>query len=85
MKMVYVLSLTTDNTLRVLQRIATIFTRKRLNIEQMSACDLGQGKVTHISVTVCSTDHDIHDLINKLNKIVELHEVKIICAAPSTK
>ncbi len=35
MKYIYAISVVTENTLRVLQRMAGIFARNRLNIEQL--------------------------------------------------
>jgi acetolactate synthase-1/3 small subunit len=82
MKMIYMLSLTTDNALRVLQRISSIFSRKRLNVEQLTVVDIGHGNMSHFSIKVLSNEHEIQDLMNKLNKIVELHDVSVNCRVP---
>ena len=47
MKMIYFLSLTTKNTLQVLQRIATVFSRHRINIEQLNVFETQ--KIPYIS------------------------------------
>lgn len=77
MQQMYVLSLTTENTLRVLQRIATIFTRNRLNIEQLNVFETSRKGISHFNIVFHTQQHTVEKLIKQLQRIVELLDVKI--------
>jgi acetolactate synthase-1/3 small subunit len=76
MRYIYVISVITENTMRVLQRMAGIFARQRLNIEQLTVCETGKG-VSYFNIVIHSDDKSMARVINQLQRIVELMEVKI--------
>jgi acetolactate synthase I/III small subunit len=77
MSNLYFISMTTDSTLRVLQRMASVFSRSRVNFEQLN---IFEGKSVHLSqinVAIYTKVELIENLIKQLGKIVELHEVHV--------
>ena len=46
MEHLYVLNATTENSMRVLQRMTSIFSRHRLNIEKLNVNEIGQTGVS---------------------------------------
>lgn len=82
MKNIYVVSLFTANTLRVLQRIAGIFARHRLNIEQMNVFETSNKGTSHFNIVIHSDEKTIDRVIKQLERIIELLEVKITSQIP---
>jgi acetolactate synthase I/III small subunit len=82
---IYVISVITENTLRVLQRMAGIFARHRLNIEQMNVFETQKKGVSYCSIVIHSDEKTVMRVIKQLERIIELLEVKInsqICLNP---
>lgn len=84
MKNIYMISAVTENTLRVLQRMAGVFARYRLNVDQLNVFETGQGNTSYFNVVIQSDEKTIHRVIHQLKKIVELIEVKINSQIPLT-
>jgi acetolactate synthase-1/3 small subunit len=74
---IYVLTMVTENTLRVLQRMADLFARHRVNIEQLSVSEMDQSGLSYFSVTIYSCENKANLLVKQLRRIFELKEVKI--------
>lgn len=73
----YELSLMTENTLRVLQRITTVFSRHRINIERLTVFETEQPGVSQFYVVIqCSTTL-ICKMMKQLQRIIELLEIRI--------
>ncbi len=77
----YVLSIITQNTLFVLQRVSGMFSRLRINIEHINISRHSE-PLSYWNVVVYSTDDRVGLLIKQLNKIIELVDVKIIDKMP---
>jgi acetolactate synthase-1/3 small subunit len=73
----YVLSIITQNTLCVLQRVAGMFSRYRINIEHINISRHTE-ELSYWNVVIYSEDERIELLTRQLTKIIELVEVKII-------
>ena len=71
----YVLSVVTENTLRVLQRMAGLFARHRVNIEQLNVCGLGASGFSAFSIVVYSAQPKVVLLVKQLERIVEVKNV----------
>lgn len=82
MQYIYVISVVTENTLRVLQRIAGIFARHRLNIEQMNVFETKNKGTSCFSIVIHSDAKTTDRLIKQLQRIIELLEVKISSQIP---
>lgn len=72
----YVISIVSHNTLSVLQRVAGTFSRYRVNIEHINAYRCNNN-LSHWQINIHSEKKTIQMVINQLEKIVELVEVKI--------
>ena len=77
MKTLYFISMTTDNALRVLQRVSSVFSRNRVNIEQLHVFEAKPQNISHFNIAIYSENDLIDKLLKQLQKIVELHEVHI--------
>ena len=73
----YMISLTTENTLRVMQRITTVFTRNRINIEQLNVFETPISGISHFHIVIQVDDVLILKIIKQLAKIVEVIDVDI--------
>ncbi|HVV68241.1 MAG TPA: ACT domain-containing protein [Gammaproteobacteria bacterium] len=82
MQYIYAISVVTENTLRVLQRLAGIFARYRLNIEQMNVFETGNRGTSYFNIIVHSNAKTADRVIKQLEKIFELKEVKIVSQIP---
>lgn len=77
MQNAYVLSLTTENTLRVLQNIATIFSRHRLNIEQLNVFETSCKGISHFNIMAHAKESVILQVVKQLERIIEVKQVNI--------
>jgi acetolactate synthase-1/3 small subunit len=77
MQKVYIISATTENALRVLQRISGIFARHRLNIQQLNVFATANKNVSFFNITVHSDEKTVTLVVKKLQRVIELLDVKI--------
>ena len=77
MRSIYVISVVTENAMRVLQRLAGIFARHRLNIEQLNVFETSNMGASLVNIVVNSDEKTIARVINQSEKIFEVSEVKI--------
>lgn len=82
MKYIYALSVVTENTTRVLQRMAGIFARNRLNIEQLTVFETGNKGTSFFNIVIHSDARSLSRVVKQLQRIVELLEVKISSQIP---
>lgn len=82
MKYIYVISAITENALRVLQRMAGILARHRLNIEQLNVFETQHKGISCFSIVIHSDAKTTDRLIKQLERIIELMEVKISSQIP---
>jgi acetolactate synthase-1/3 small subunit len=72
----------TENTLRVLQRMAGIFARHRLNIEQLTVFETSNKGTSYFNIVIHSDDKTIERVVKQLQRIFEVLEVKINSNVP---
>lgn len=77
MQKAYTISATTENALRVLQRMSGIFARHRLNIQQLNVYATEDVNVSCFSITVFSDEKTVLLVIKKLQRVIELLDVKL--------
>ena len=77
MQNLYFISLTTDNVLRVLQRISSVFSRNRVNIEQLSVFEARTNNLSHFNIVIYAEETLVETLLKQLGKIVELYEINV--------
>ena len=82
MKYIYALSVVTENTTRVLQRMAGIFARNRLNIEQLTVFETGNKGTSFFNIVIHSDAKTIDRVMKQLQKIVELMDININSQIP---
>ncbi|MDC0534765.1 acetolactate synthase small subunit [Francisellaceae bacterium] len=82
MKSTYMISLTTENALRVLQRISTVFTRNRINIEQLNVFETQVSGISHFHIVTRVDDILVKKIVKQLAKIIEVIEVDITNRIP---
>lgn len=73
----YVFSIITQNTLCVLQRIAGMFSRYRINIEHINISK-HTNTLSYWTVVIYSHDEKVDLLTKQLSKVIEVVEIKII-------
>ena len=69
--------MTADNTLRVLQRVASVFSRNRINIEQLNVFATNVKGISHLNIAVYSEEHLVEKISKQLGKVIELHEIHV--------
>jgi acetolactate synthase-1/3 small subunit len=79
---IYIISITTENTLNVLQRISSIFSRHRVNIEQLNVTETINKGVSHFTVILHSHNEKMRKIVKQLNKIIEVIDIKISSQIP---
>ena len=82
MKYIYALFVVAENTTRVLQRMAGIFARNRLNIEQLTVFETCNKGTSFFNIVVHSDVKTIERVVKQLQRIVELLEIKINSQIP---
>ena len=80
----YVISIITQNTLCVLQRVAGMFSRYRINIEHINISRHSEA-LSYWNVVIYTEEEKIEILTKQLQKIIELVSVKIIDVIPVSK
>ncbi len=82
MKYIYAISVVTENSLRVLQRLAGIFSRQRLNIEQLTVFEMGNKGTSYFNIVFHGDAKTMDRVMKQLERIIELVEVKINSQIP---
>lgn len=77
----YVISIITQNTLCVLQRVAGMFSRYRINIENINISRHSEA-LSYWNVVIYSNDEKVDLLLKQLTKVIELVDIKIIDKMP---
>lgn len=77
----YVISIISQNTLCVLQRVAGMFSRYRINIEHINISK-HTNELSYWNVVIYSEDDRIDLLTKQLAKMIELVDIKIIDKVP---
>ena len=78
MKYKYVLSLLTENTFDIFQRISIVFSRNRLFIQQLKFESIGYGGGCTFSIETRADEKTMERIINQLQNIFDLLEVNVI-------
>ena len=73
----YVFSIITQNTLCVLQRVAGMFSRYRINIEHINI-SRHSNTLSYWTVVIYSHEEKVELLTKQLQKVIEVVEIKII-------
>lgn len=75
---IYFISITTENSLRVLQRVSSILSRYRINIEQLNVFETAKKGVSHFSLVINSNEDKVNTIIKKLDNVIEIIDIGIV-------
>ena len=79
---IHFITINTENTLCVLQRISSIFSRNRINIEQLTVFETANKGISHFNLVVHSTQNKIEKIVKKLDNIIEVIDINITNSIP---
>jgi len=82
MESIYMISVVTGNTLRVLQRIVGIVARQRLHIEQLNVFETKRTGQSYFNIVIQSDAKRVQRVVTQLQRIIELIDVKISSHLP---
>lgn len=82
MKYIYVICVVTENAIRVLQRMAGMFARHRLNIEQMNVFETSNKGTSFFNIVVHSEEKTAERVVQQLQRIFEVTEVNVSSKIP---
>ena len=71
-KVIYTISIYTENNLGLLNRISSIFLKRHINIESLTASSSEIENVTRLIIVVSSTEESIKKIIGQIEKQVEV-------------
>ena len=71
-KVLYTISIYTENNLGLLNRISSIFLKRHINIESLTASSSEIENVTRLIIVVSSTEESIKKIIGQIEKQVEV-------------
>ena len=77
MKSVYVISIVTENTLEVFQRLAIVFSRNRLLINKMNFEAYNKLGNASFDIEVYSDEIKLDRIVKQLQKIIELVDIRV--------
>lgn len=78
MEQTFVIMATTENVLRVMQRMASLLTRNRLKIQQIQVTEMGMERCAHLCLILRTDEQTVEKLIKQLRKMSDLLEVSFI-------
>lgn len=73
----FVITLTTENNLRVLQRVAGVFSRNRVNVEQLNICASTDANTSYFNMVVYGDDKTLNRVQQQLARIIELFAIQV--------
>jgi acetolactate synthase-1/3 small subunit len=71
----YTLSALAENVPGVLQRLAIVFTRRKINIESMTVSETGSPNLSRFTFVVQSDAETVRKVLAQVSRIVELRDV----------
>lgn len=74
--MIYTINIVTENKPGVLHRITGLLTKRKINIENLTAYETKKPGVSQISITANINERVIDTLVKQINKIVEIMDIK---------
>lgn len=81
---IYFITINTENTLCVLQRIASVLSRNRINIEQLTVFETANKGISHFNLVVHVTQDKIDKIVKKLANVIEVIDINITSTIPMT-
>jgi acetolactate synthase I/III small subunit len=79
MKSVYVISVLAENTLELFQRLAVVFSRNRLLINQMNFESFNNLGSSSFNIEIYTDEVKLDRVVKQLQKIIDLVDVQVVC------
>ncbi len=77
MKKKFTLKIYTENNMKMLNTISSIFTRKNINIESMVTSEIIEEDIIRYTIVVYESINVVKKLLNKLEKQVKIIKVDV--------
>ena len=77
MKKKFTLKIYTENNMKMLNTISSIFTRKNINIESMVSSEIIEEDIIGYTIVVYENTNIVKKLLNKLEKQVKIIKIDI--------
>ena len=78
MKSIYVISVLAENTLEIFQRLAVVFSRNRLLINQLNFESFNNVGSSSFNIEIYTDEIKLDRVVKQLKKIIELSEVQVV-------
>ncbi|KAB8039681.1 acetolactate synthase small subunit [Silvanigrella paludirubra] len=78
MRSVYEISLITENTLEIFQRVAIVFSRNRVMIQKMNFQTYNKSQNSNIKIEIFSDEIKVNRILKQLQKIIELLDIQVV-------
>ncbi|MCC5919196.1 MAG: acetolactate synthase small subunit [Cyclobacteriaceae bacterium] len=72
MKEQFTISIYTENTIGILHRITTIFTRRHINIESITASESEVPDIHRYTIVVCQEDEKVRKVVKQIEKQIDV-------------
>ncbi len=79
MKSAYVISIITENTLEIFQRLAVVFSRNRLLINQMHFESFNKEGNSSFIIEIYTDEIKLDRVVKQLQKIIDLLDIHVVC------
>ncbi|MCB0320105.1 MAG: acetolactate synthase small subunit [Bdellovibrionales bacterium] len=73
----YTLSIFTENSPGVLQRITIMFTRRKINIESLAVSETERKGISRFTIVICCDSSLIHKIARQIQRIIEVLHVDV--------
>jgi acetolactate synthase-1/3 small subunit len=73
-KKLLTLSIFTENSPGVLQRITTMFTKRKINIESLTVSETEQRGISRFTILVRATESLTKTIVKQIKRIIEVHD-----------
>jgi acetolactate synthase I/III small subunit len=77
MKSAYVISVITENTLEIFQRLAVVFSRNRLLINEMNFESFNKEGNSSFNIEIYTDEKKLDRIVKQLQKIIDLIDVQV--------
>lgn len=78
MKSIYEISLITENSLEIFQRIAVVFSRNRVLIQKMNFQTFNKAQNSNFKIEIYSDEIKVSRVLKQLQKIIELLDIQMV-------
>ena len=78
----FIISVYVDNTIGVLTKVTSLFTRRRFNIDSLTVGETERPEYSRITITMIGDEYAREQLINQLKKLHVVKKVRVLDGEP---